>query len=252
MTTIPTTHTSSRRKRSLIGTAIVAAVAALSLGVGAGTANAGTVGQFAIGHVDAFFVSLNANSDTLQLGTNVDDVGYQSSWGYPVGYYYGNEVNAGSTPSTPDYTFTVPAAAYDPNVNAWVIPAKEPDFTSKPVLWAGFAGAGVDVADRNNPATTATYNLFNALSPADVVTLDLQVLSSAPGSVSIAGATGNGTATTPFAVSYPLVANAEAFHEHPQWTFSAAGTYYIQVQAHANGVNPSNVVTYEFDVQPHN
>jgi hypothetical protein len=144
------TKTAPKRSRRLIS-AVVAAVAALGMGMGAATANAGTVGSFQVGHVDTFFTSLNTASNKLQLGTNVDEDGYNAAWGYPKGYYTTAEVNAGSATGNAQYTSVVGAG--NKVGSTWVIPSAEPTpALLNTLLYAGFAAAGTDVQNRAGTA----------------------------------------------------------------------------------------------------
>ena len=232
------TTTLFSHRRVAGGIAGIAAAGALAF-AGAGAANAATSHHFDAEHVDMGYVSLNDDGSALVLGTNSDPTGT---------YYAAGEVNAvpsgdpcGANPTyvDPDADFLVTAAAKAGG--EWVLPDQQ--VVGK--LFPGFAGAGEEIPD-------GTTSLLDALTPGldkVDVTLDCQAFVG----------TGNGTATIEFSsagttqtgdtYSFDVADLDEAFHQHPKWTFDAAGTYYLTFHASVEdstlGIADSNQVTYK-------
>ncbi|AAT89765.1 hypothetical protein Lxx20580 [Leifsonia xyli subsp. xyli str. CTCB07] len=113
-------------------------VLALSLGLGAGIANAGTAGTFDQQHVDSVHVSLSPNSNKLILGTNRED----STVAPEDGYYLGSEVDATSSLGTPAYDFTVKKYTPGSGTPIWQISKDQLTANARSVVWSGFAGLG--------------------------------------------------------------------------------------------------------------
>lgn len=218
---------------SVIGAGVFATVAALTLA--AGLAHADTPPTvLTTGHVDVVHVALNGEADQLVLGTN-DEAG--DTPGLSPAYYSQADVDSGN----------VVLKVTQLSSGVCVIPEAELAATG---LWGGFAAAGTEAPDDDVFALDDI-----GYGPTDTVTIDFDK-ASGPGNVSIDfNSQSNVTPGTAQSNSGTIVFSNlehddEAYHHHPDWTFTADGTYEIEFQASTSiaGVAPSDVVTYTFDV----
>ncbi|AGW40616.1 hypothetical protein O159_04070 [Leifsonia xyli subsp. cynodontis DSM 46306] len=228
-------RTAVRRGRTVLGSLTASVgIVALSLGLGAGIANAGTAGTFDQQHVDSVHVSLSPSSNKLILGTNRED----STVAPEDGYYLSSEVDATSALGTLAYDITV--KKYTPSSGApiWQIPKDQLTANARSVVWAGFASLGNVPSDpstrylqqHGTTAPNAARSMFyspggglSTVSPSAKIRTTITLVSQPEGSTAsidwsgVPGVTASGTGavSSPYMFAFALTTGTdEAFHRH--------------------------------------
>lgn len=234
MTTLTTQTRRPQHARALLAATALLAAAGLSLAAGA---PAVALTNLTEGHVDVVYVDINQAGTQLVLGTNDEENG---------DYYEG-------ATAVSDLRFVVPSDAWGvKTAGVATLLDSETAAAAVPELWAGLAGSGDDDPD-------GTYGLRHFLTPGThSVVLRLTALTTpAGGSVQLVRNTSGGSVVWFDSVgdqqSYGINSSGdEAYHQHTEWNFTAAGTYTLTFEASTNksGVATSAPVTYTFVVQP--
>lgn len=196
----------TRRSFGLAGSA-AAGVAALVLAFGVPAANAASY-HVSEGHADIARVSIDPAAKKLVLGLNHE---------YAGAYYTAAQVAASPTKEP-----VVDVVVTQREGSSWVIKAND---SNPSQLLAGFALSGSEAPE----GAGAGGYLVNG----DRIAFNVVPESGNPGSVSLAfdstqKVVSSGTTHT---ATVADVTASEAFHVHPKWTFSAAGTYYVTIKA---------------------
>jgi surface-anchored protein len=200
-----------------LASAAIAAVAAVSMGMSAGAANAAATDITGYHHVD--YVSVNYTGSAIKLGSNLEDT---------------NWVPAGS------YNIDVPSTT-GASGTGYIIPQTKDEAVARNVPWVGFFGDeslwGITGASASSQLTLnltgATYKPKTGSGTATVTaSQDGKTWFSASGFAAAPPATSNLPVT---AGSHTFTFNGESddevFHEHTQWVFSKAGTYNLTFSA---------------------
>ena len=205
--------------KPLLSTA-VAAVAALGMGLGANAALAAPTEISGYAHVD--YVSLNYDGVGIELGSNLEDQGWE-----PAG----------------TYTLVVPWSTGEGNDSegtGYILPQKKENAESRNVPFAGFSG-DESLHDFLDEGETVTLTLENVVfDPAKPGEPDGSVTVSKDGQTWF----NSGGDTHDFSI---IAGHDEAFHEHTKWVFSEAGTYTLTFSAEAGGQS-ATAQNYTFKV----
>lgn len=198
----------ARTRKSLgLAGSVLAGVAALVLAFGVPAASAATY-HVSEGHTDIARVSIDPAAKKLILGLNHE---------YAGAYYTAAQVAASPTKEP-----VVDVVVTQREGSAWVIKAND---SNPSQLLAGFALSGSEAPEG---AGAGGY-----LANGDRIAFSVVPATGNPGTVSLAfdstqKVVSSGTTHT---ATVANVTDPEAFHVHPRWTFSAAGTYYVTIKA---------------------
>lgn len=239
----------ARPKRSLVESLAVGLGAlALSLAASMPAQAAGTVGTLDDGHVDGIHVAINS-SGALVLGAN-NESGVNPQNHAP--YFYGSEFNAAS--GAPQWDFSVKHTLYHPATSTWVIPNTQPPSG----IYLGFAVAGEEDPDSANGDVYGFNNVLSSYVGSSITYTLQSVTTNGSGTVDIAfPSSANVTVTHPSgtvaAYTATLHSGDEAFHAHPQWTFtgSVGDTFKFTFVASttAGGGLTSSPITYQVTLE---
>ncbi|WP_394940325.1 hypothetical protein [Psychromicrobium sp. YIM B11713] len=212
-----TKHRHGNARRAGIAATVFAGIAALSLAVST-PAQAATV--ISVGHIDVVRASVSSDGSKLVLGTNDEN----------AGNYY-----------TAAQAANIEFSVTKKEGNKWIIPATQ----TGNELFTGFAGSGNEAPG----ADSGEQGLYTKLKGGDHIKFTVSPASSNPGTLNLNFPSGSGVVSSGNSHTVALEAGEdEAFHAHPKWTFSAKGTYLVNVTASnpEGKVGASGTITLKF------
>ncbi|MCI1833175.1 MAG: choice-of-anchor M domain-containing protein [Bifidobacterium sp.] len=203
--------------RPFVGAA-VAAVAAISMGIGATTAMAASQ-DITSGHIDV--VSLNYDGTGIELGSNYEDTAWKPASTYDL-----------VVPWTTGASGT-----------GYIIPQTHAEAISRNVPWAGFSGDESlrDILTNNDTVTVTLTGVQFTAKQGESNAPNGNVTVSQNGQVWFDQQGGSHS----FAVT---AGDDEVFHEHVKWVFSRAGTYNLTFESHTSNGYVASPQTYTFKV----